>query len=838
MYKNAKVIRLIPDQTGHGGYKSAISSFTQNLDVREAHNAWVYRGRWQRTPGLVGYGPGPLQVIQQSYSIHNYLKYSLTNAALGPTSKILTHDMAVDGTNYINSLTSPASPARGVVVRSSFASPNAATPAVFLNIKNRCFVAWSTTNGFIYDGLDTLYNTLDYGYDIGIEGPVTAPTYTLSGYLNYTNAALYYITATTGSNKVNGLPIFPTIAPIWTSGVVAVSILGVRYEIQSPNGYASTFTIAGTATGTSGTDQLTINGFLFPANGDWNGLLLTVGGNGYKIKSYVFAGANTTVTLVSNLLTSPSGAVYTVTGEQLVLTKAYLGGTNIGGLFMYAYSGALAWSGSGPRYAYAYYDPVTGHVSNPSPFLQIAEQDQLGVNIALDAIMPSVTTDQTRFTKIIIFRTTVEGGALLYPIGVFGYPPTFDVTVTNSGGLAKQYTDNHPDSDLLRDANLIAPQNNGKPPAATHMLYYDQRVWINPVTDPSAIIFSSSSFESPFGVAEECFNPINQLRVPTDDGRVRGMRLVGNQAQIMTDRYSHVIVGGPDSSSYRLVRLGPQTFGVSDYQMVELPGDTGDNSSALAYLSRDTREFILAPSLGNVCVTDPVSDIFTSQITTATNYYDSRIHYFAATGMRLLLTGLPGATMVYNFDQKTWCLADATYGADPARQVQGFCTIFGGDTRPTDLLVVNNGSVYAWMRQDLNEGPSVAYIKTPPLDLAEGHKVRKRVNFVRIYSNAPTLSVTLTVNESQTEIGMVAVPQVDPIYDLYKSPSDPVDGTGYQELIAHVLKPLSEGTTNFTDGYRHEIQVTWPVADQARYEIAAIDVCYTILDDGNQDVSP
>jgi hypothetical protein len=263
--------------------------------------------------------------------------------------------------------------------------------------------------------------------------------------------------------------------------------------------------------------------------------------------------------------------------------------------------------------------------------------------------------------------------------------------------------------------------------------------------------------------------------------------------------------------------------------MEELPGDIGDNSAVLAYISRDSRVFLLAPSYGNVPINDPVSNIFASDLSTPALYYDSRIHYYPATSVRLLIAALSYTNMVFNFDQKTWCSAEATYQSSTVIRPEGLTTIYGG-ANPVDLYIVNKGAVYSWMDVNVGSGPPLAYLETAPIDFSDGQKRRARLNFVRVYTDAPTCNVTITVDETAIPFTIPAVVEQDPAYSLYAPVASPVDDANAKELVAFLLKPLSDGTTIATDGFRHQARVTLPT-DTSRYSIYAIDIGYQFLDD-------
>ena len=91
---------------------------------------------------------------------------------------------------------------------------------------------------------------------------------------------------------------------------------------------------------------------------------------------------------------------------------------------------ALAGSTTGPTYAYAWYDPETGHMSNVSPLFQIPKPTAVPAQYSdftnLTPVFqidpgvisyPDPTVDQIRFSHIVFFRTLSTGGSTLYPIG-------------------------------------------------------------------------------------------------------------------------------------------------------------------------------------------------------------------------------------------------------------------------------------------------------------------------------------------------------------------------------------------------------------------------------------
>src|SRR5207245_1243321 len=110
-------------------------------------------------------------------------------------------------------------------------------------------------------------------------------------------------------------------------------------------------------------------------------------------------------------------------GYQLTLATPYLGTTSTSLTYKF-YEGPLQWT-SPPQYAYAYYDDPatnkvngygTGHISDISPITFVTEQNQSGVTVILDDIIPSGAADQPRFNKIQIFRTLLAAPGDLFPL--------------------------------------------------------------------------------------------------------------------------------------------------------------------------------------------------------------------------------------------------------------------------------------------------------------------------------------------------------------------------------------------------------------------------------------
>ena len=354
-----------------------------------------------------------------------------------------------------------------------------------------------------------------------------------------------------------------------------------------------------------------------------------------KIKTFVNAGS---VTLDTN-------AAATVTGVQ-----AYWGGT-------------ISNTHNGPTYAYAWYDPETGHMSNISPLVTVPRPITQGAYPDFANITPCFqidpgamaypsTTDAIRFSHVMFFRTLSTGGSTLYPIGSLQpfvgkvHPGSASTRGSwNPGtfrgwmGLPNNYTDAPPthftnigfsnawydfssDADLLLSGGFRAPQyTNDKPMVllrggATEvgkpyaMAYWDRRLWIVNTQEPNKIAYSCDEAQCPLGLPEESYPPTNFLRLPSaSDGKVRGMRAVGDVLLITTQRFAYIVAGN-NESNYRLMKVSSSMPGVGTYQMDEFPTFTGAEGEPTTIFFLGTDRVVYQWTMGGavVPISQPIQD--------------------------------------------------------------------------------------------------------------------------------------------------------------------------------------------------------------------------------------
>lgn len=336
-------------------------------------------------------------------------------------------------------------------------------------------------------------------------------------------------------------------------------------------------------------------------------------------------------------------AAYVNAGQ---VTLAAAAGTTVTGAKLW-WRGISVDTHAGPTYAYAWYDPETGHTSNISPMMQLPRPTDIGTYPDFSNITPvfridsgylsyptgasgttvNAGTDGARFSHIIFFRTlSTPGSSTLYPIGSLqpfigkvhpgsastrgswnpsplhgwmGIPNNYVAAPSATGPM--YWYDWSSDSDLLLSGGFRAPQyTNEKPmvllrggatqPGKPYLLaYWDRRLWVVNTQEPNKVAFSCDEAQCPLGVPEESFPPTNFLRLPSSaDAKCLGMRTFGDKLVITTQQYTYMVAGN-NESNYRLMKISSSMPGVGQYQMDEFPTYAGAEGepTTVFFLGRD-----------------------------------------------------------------------------------------------------------------------------------------------------------------------------------------------------------------------------------------------------------
>lgn len=482
-------------------------------------------------------------------------------------------------------------------------------------------------------------------------------------------------------------------------------------------------------------------------------------------KNIMVAGAN------------PGGdALYTTIVAFTSATEVTIGAKNTSGaaISLKAAEWGAGTTGAtpGPTYAYAWYDPETGHMSNISPTFQIPRPTALATSYADFANLTPVfnidpgqiaypsgynyltpTGDAVRFSHLMFFRTlSTPGASTLYPIGSLqpfvgkvhpglastrgswnpdllngwmGLPNLWAIPGAIAG---QQWYDFSSDTDLLLAGGFRAPQfTNGKPMALLRggvtqagypyqIAYWDRRVWIVNTQEPDKIAFSCDDAQCPLGVPEESYPPTNFLRLPSEDGQVVGMRTVGDMLLITTNRLAYIVAGN-NESNYRLMKISASMPGVGTYQMSEFPTNVGmeGEPATLFFIGRDRilYQWMIGGAL--TPISPAVQDYFDVVINSASaaTYKGSRVHCVSAWGRRLVVfspTGAFNLLKVYDIDNKIWSGMFVSDGTGVPRSTPiSMATVYGGDVPVNEIYAVFSPAINTTVvRSWLRDDQSVA----------------------------------------------------------------------------------------------------------------------------------
>jgi hypothetical protein len=598
------------------------------------------------------------------------------------------------------------------------------------------------------------------------------------------------------------------------------------------------------------------------------------------------------------LVTTIAG--FTNTG-QITLADANASGLNLTGKYVW-WRGVSRVVTEGPTYAYAWYDPETGHMSNISPLFTIPKPVNQGSYGDFANLTPmfnidpgqiaypegyNVTTptgDAIRFSHIMFFRTlSTPGSSTLYPIGSLMpfvgkvHPGSASTRgTTNPGQLqgwmgmpnswvipgavaGQQWYDFSSDSDLLLSGGFRAPQyTNSKPMALLRggvtqpgypfaLAYWDRRLWVVNTQEPNKIMFSCDDAQCPLGVPEESFPPTNFLRLPSaSDGKVTGMRTIGDMLLITTQRFAYIVAGN-NESNYRLMKVSSSMPGVGTYQMDEFPTYTGAEGEPTTVFYLGTDRIVYQWTVGRQVV--PISmgiqdqlDALLSQAPMRTVYLGSRVHCVSAWGRRLVVVapyytasqtaGLP--TFIYDVTEQTWSTSYRGDGPSNAGLFSGtapMTTVYGAANVPVnELYAIYTGNpisgvhAMSWIRDDSVNCTFPMQLSTFPLTF-DGKKVRKQIVAVNIHATSGTWTGALAVNDQNTSTFTFAT-FPDPIYSIYAPTGVQgiVDDVVAQDLVCMAGQFLTDGTPMV--GYRFAVTVEKKNPDLSPATLYAIDVGY------------
>ena len=593
---------------------------------------------------------------------------------------------------------------------------------------------------------------------------------------------------------------------------------------------------------------------------------------------------------------------FTDPGHVVLAAKNTSGGA-ISGVQAF-WQDTLAGTTTGPTYAYAWYDPETGHMSNISPLFQIPKPTTVGNLFDFTDLTPvfqidpgyisypdgaspvTPAGDAIRFSHIMFFRTlSTPGSSTLYPLGSLmpfvgkvhpglpstrgswnpnlyqgwmGLPSNYVTAPTTTG--SNYWYDFSSDSDLLLSGGFRAPQYTNEKPMALlrggitqpgrpyQLAYWDRRTWLVDTQEPDKILFSCDEAQCPLGLPEESFPPTNFLRLPSVDGRVLGMRTVGDMLLITTERWAYIIAGN-NESNYRLMKASSAMPGVGTYQMDEFPTYSGAEGepSTLFYLGRDRIVYQWTVGANIVPISGAAQKQFDLVLSQGTGslaaYQQTRLHCVSAWGRRLVVIALgnPVFWMIYDIDNQVWSrhqIPDGSGGISTIG-ILPMTTVYGLGI-PVDELYVTGATpnyysrVLSWVRDDQAASiNSASLFQTFPMNF-DGKKTRKQIVAANLHATTGTYQCLASVNEATiaSGSGYYSVnfgPYLDPLDSIYAPLNpQPIDGLNTTDTV---VLTASFDATHGTPlvGYRFSFIVQRQDALPAN--IYALDIAYIDAED-------
>lgn len=369
---------------------------------------------------------------------------------------------------------------------------------------------------------------------------------------------------------------------------------------------------------------------------------------------------------------------------HMTLTETFREATNT---YSYnIYRGVGTWL-TGPRYAFSFYNPVTGHSSNVSPVTEITEQNQFGrtITITIAGSAENTAAYTNGYTQIQLFRSVLNGFVLV---------ALNEKLANNNAGSAITYTETavkFADTYLTTD---LAPFDSNTPPPSgiSCLVFHQDRAWA--LTRDARLQFTPAFFELPFGRYVESWPsvPTFSRQVP---GEPNGMLVVGgssvSETIVIQSARGDYSIDGFDPLTFRIFRLKTRYSGGFLYSATSVDGD-------LVEFYRDKRlmTFPGGDDIG-IAIQDKLSAVRDSLLSKV------RLHWFAAKNRNLLLLSVPSSgsstandyTYVFDLDKggiaSEWNAGFSAF-ATVHEPTTGELQLWGGDSAGAGYRLLGGSS--------------------------------------------------------------------------------------------------------------------------------------------------
>jgi hypothetical protein len=411
-------------------------------------------------------------------------------------------------------------------------------------------------------------------------------------------------------------------ADAWREVGQVAPAVAPAYSLTANDAPVTNTTTGTTVSCTKGSAVVNCTGASFTTGTSWVGKRITIDGRNYEIAAV--------------------GAT-----NQLTLNEGFKEETSAG-LSWRVYRGIGDWE-EGPQYAFAYYNPTTGHVSNISPILQVTEKKQVGrtVTVTIAASAAHQSAYQAGYTKIQLFRTPLNGAqlvALNEQLNNVNSAVTTITYVETATKFADTYLTKLPAEQTIRRKPVDAA---GNPLKFVAVASYKGRLW---AITRNRLYWCASTDEVPlWGVGEECWPAQFSREIPEAFGLVVIGQEGYNDRLVIITADGDYTIEGYDNRDIEVFPLRKRPSG-------GFAGGATVADGRLVELYRDRR--LIDSQYGDLAaqVQNRFNDIPAS-LTTA-----CRLHWFALNQRDILIASIPGSSasvdvdtlMVVDFTLQRW----------------------------------------------------------------------------------------------------------------------------------------------------------------------------------------
>jgi hypothetical protein len=544
---------------------------------------------------------------------------------------------------------------------------------------------------------------------------ITGDTVTISGAVQAPYNGAYVVTVTgptTFTYVFAGSGTSPATGTINASAlnVIRWRILGVdapsfapTYSLTSHNGAYSVGTVSATQ------ESPTITGTVpaiwpgTPTPTGFTGGVMVINGNAYTISTVAIGGNGTTIAPV------------------LTLTEGFkeVDGT----LLPYViYWGVGSWNDIAPQYRFSYYNPTTGHVSNPSPVLQITETFQQFATITIT--IPGSAENQAAYlngyTQIQLYRTPKNAGTMVAMNEKLANVNSAVTTITYVETAAKF-------ADTFLN-NFQAPLLNYKPPAGFCSMVFQQGRLFAVHRLSGRVRFTPIGVEVDFGRAIECWPPLYQLEIQAPRAVLE--------------------VGGSSSTDSLVVQTSRGDFSLDGYSNITFNpyklqtrksgsylGAAADVDGQLVEFYADNRLMVMRQDVAQR-IQDRLSLVKPSLISKV------RLHWFAANNTNYLLLSIPKGssstandyTYIFDLDLQGGPIYEWNFGCS------AFATVHDPTTLQLQLFMGDSTGAAYRLFGGSHQDAGANFAPTLLTSILRGEENRQELKYVKIWVNDPQVT--------------------------------------------------------------------------------------------------